>query len=415
MILSKTRRPELFLNIVKPAIILHQKMEREMNFDIKPVKRKGTGSIKWDFSKEYAGYDNLIPLWVADMDFEVPEAVTESIIKRAEHKVYGYSGREDDYYSSVASWFNKRHNWQIAKELIRFSPGVIPALNACVQAFTEPGDGIIVQTPVYYPFMTAVTNNKRELKVNQLKETDGIYSIDFDHFESLIDEKTRMFILCNPHNPVGRVWNREELVKLADICLKHRIVVIADEIHCDLIPAPAEYIPFATVRDGLEEITITCTSPSKTFNLAGLQISNIVFENREMFETFDQRMFANGLHLTNSFGIEATIAAYNDSEPWLDNLLVYIKNNYNIMRDYISENIPVIGVTPLEGTYLGWLDFRSFDLKEEEVSRKLMEEAGVWLEKGSVFGPGGEGFQRINLGAGEETLRTALEKISKVF
>ncbi len=386
------------------------------NFDIKPIDRRGTGSIKWDFCKEFTGYDKqMIPMWVADMDFEIPHPVTEAIMERAGHHLFGYTEREADYYESIKNWFRKRHNWNIENDHIRFSPGVIPALNAIVQGFSDPGDGIIVQTPVYYPFMTAVTNNKRELKLNTLKESNGEYTIDFDHLESLIDNRTKILILCNPHNPVGRVWKKEELRKIAEIAIKHKIFVVADEIHCDIITGDIPYTPFATVLEGVENFTITCTSPSKTFNLAGLQVSNIIFQNRDLYDRFDKQMFANGLHLTNSFGIGAVIAAYNHCEPWLNNLIEYINKNYEILDSFISGQLRDIRLSPLEGTYLGWMDFRSTGLTEDEVNKRLMDKAGVWLEKGSTFGDGGEGFQRINLGTSHGILEEALKKIAEVF
>ncbi len=352
-------------------------------------------------------------MWVADMDFAVPPFVAEAIRQRAEHPVFGYSIIPESYYESVIGWQKRRHGWAIEKDWILFSPGVVTGLNVIVQAFTEPGDRIIIQPPVYFPFFTCVEKNGRELVLNQLAERDGVYSIDFEDLERKMRDGAKMMILCNPHNPVSRCWSREELEWLGAKGLEHGVLIVSDEIHCDLVLDPHRHIPLATLSEEIAGNTITCIAPSKTFNLAGLYSSSIIISDeklRERFKTAEERV-----HLSaNIFGITAAEAAYRYGDPWLEELMEYLKGNVRFVMDYISRNIPGIRVSPAEATYMLWLDFREWNLPADELKRLLIHKAGLGFVDGTVFGPGGEGFQRVNIGCPRQTLEMAMERLREI-
>jgi cystathionine beta-lyase len=384
------------------------------NFD-QLIDRQGTYSMKWDFLKEKVGDEDIIPLWVADMDFAAPPPVVEVIKKRAAHGIYGYTGLTESYYQAVISWMKRRFSWQIEKEWIIFTPGVIPALHLAVQAFTQPGDKVIIQPPVYRPFRLAVENNGRRLIQNTLINEHGRYRMDLDNLKRQLDDQARLLILCSPHNPVARVWRAEELKELVNLCLRRGIIIISDEIHADLVMPGFKHTPTALVSEDASEITVTCTAPNKTFNIAGLEMGNTIIPNHQLRSRFQQTLLKAGLFLANTFGIVATEVAYNQGEDWLTAVLEYIHHNYLFLKNYLTNHLPEIKITPLEGTYLVWLDFRAFKLSDKQLKEKLLREAKVWLDEGPKFGQGGEGFQRLNLACPRSLLEQALERIVQAF
>lgn len=383
-----------------------------MNWNLdESFSREGTDCIKYDMRKEFFGSDDVIPLWVADMDFPAPDFIVDALRERVNHRAYGYSFRPHKYYSSIAAWMLSRHNWKIDTEWICFSPGIVPALNICTQVFTRPGDKIIVQPPVYFPFFSAVEANGRQLVYNQLRESYGKWEMDFDGLESLIDKNTRMIIICNPHNPVGRAWSREELTRLADICLSKNIILLSDEIHCDLALTGSVHIPVASLSARIAEITVTCIAPSKTFNLAGLATSSLIISNPVLRQYFNKKI--SDLHIGNGniFGTVASIAAYTSGHQWLDSTLAYIDGNIRYATGYLREMIPeIIPVIP-EATYMIWLDCRKLGLSGKELQKFMVEKAKVGLNEGSTFGPGGEGFMRINVATQRSVVEKAMHSI----
>ena len=382
------------------------------NFD-RPVRREDTDCIKYDLREEIFGVKNIIPMWVADMDFLTPDFIVESLHKRLEHEIYGYSFRSPEYYQSIIKWIKIRHNWTVEREWISFSPGIVPALNFCTLAFSQPGDSIVVQPPVYFPFFTAVESHGRNLIYNRLTESEGEWSMDFNSLVSGINDKTKMIIISNPHNPVGRVWTHEELNILGDICLKHNILIISDEIHCDLVLPGFIHTPVASLSEKIAEITITLIAPSKTFNLAGLSTSSVIISNPALRKTFNK--IVDNLHIGsgNIFGNTASIAAYTHGYEWLDALLDYIDHNVEFVKDYCNEMIPeIIPVSP-EATYMIWLDCRKFGMNGKELQNFFVTKADVGMNEGSTFGPGGEGFMRMNLGTTHQTVMKAMEQIEK--
>ena len=382
------------------------------NFD-RPVKREDTDCIKYDLREEIFGVKNIIPMWVADMDFLTPDFIVESLHKRLDHEIYGYSFRSPEYYQSIIKWIKIRHNWTVEREWISFSPGIVPALNFCTLAFSQPGDSIVVQPPVYFPFFTAVESHGRNLIYNRLTESEGEWSMDFNSLVSGINDKTKMIIISNPHNPVGRVWTHEELNILGDICLKHNILIISDEIHCDLVLPGFIHTPVASLSEKIAEITITLIAPSKTFNLAGLSTSSVIISNPVLRKAFNK--IVDNLHIGsgNIFGTTASIAAYTHGYEWLDALLDYIDHNVEFVKDYCNEMIPeIIPVSP-EATYMIWLDCRKFGMNGKELQNFFVTKADVGMNEGSTFGPGGEGFMRMNLGTTHQTVMKAMEQIEK--
>ncbi len=376
------------------------------------IDRRGTGSFKWDTVARATGEPDALPLWVADMDFRAPEPVIEALRARVDHGVFGYATRTDAYYEAVIGWMRRRFAWTIERDWIVFSPGIVPALHLAVQACSDPGDRVIVQTPVYYPFSNAVLNNGRELVRNQLRENGGRWEMDFEGLERAIDGRTRLLIFCSPHNPVSRVWTRSELETLAAIAVRHDLVVVSDEIHEDLVMPGYRHVPLASISDAIADRTITCTAPSKTFNLAGLQTANVVISNAGLRRRFERALSSAGFLLGNVFGYTALEAAYTAGGPWLDALLAYLDENDRFLRRFVMQRLPRVKVTPLEGTYLEWLDFRGFGLDDAVLNDVLLHGAKVWLDAGTLFGPGGEGFQRLNIACPRSLLEEALERMA---
>lgn len=380
------------------------------------IPRQNTDSVKFDLLQKYFGKDNLLPMWVADMDFRTPDFIVNAVKERASHEIYGYSFRTEKYDEALIGWFSRRHGWKIDKEWISFSPGVVPALNLIVMEFTEPGDEIIVQPPVYFPFFSAVKNHNRNLVLNQLAYEKGRYYIDFKDLESKINSNTRMLILCNPHNPVGRAWKVEELEQLANICIKNNILLLSDEIHCDLVFPPTKHIITASLSEEIANNTITAVAPSKTFNLAGLSTSAIICPNPELKRRYDKILDNVHVGSGNIFGSVATQAAYTHGDEWLDQLLDYVGENYRHAYDFLENFLPEIKPAPLEATYLLWLDFsRAGFGSNEELKDFIIEKAGLALNEGVSFGTGGEGFMRMNLACPRKVLIRALNQLRKAF
>jgi cysteine-S-conjugate beta-lyase len=382
------------------------------NFD-EPANREGTNCIKFDLRQETFGVKDVLPMWVADMDFNTPDFVVKSLQDRLNHEIYGYSYRSPEYFQSIIDWLNNRHHWKVEKEWISFCPGIVPALNFCTLAFTQPGDSIIVQPPVYFPFFSAVEAHGRKLIYNRLIESEGRWVMDYDSLIASIDGKTKMIIISNPHNPVGRVWSPEELCKLADICMKNNILILSDEIHCDLILPGFTHTPFANISEEISSNTITCIAPSKTFNLAGLATSSVIISNPVHRKTFNR--IVDNLHIGNGniFGTIASISAYSYGHKWLDALIEYIDHNIDFVEDYCRKMIPEIVPVSPEATYMIWLDCRKFGMSGKELQNFFVHNAGIGMNEGSTFGPGGEGFMRMNIATTHQTIMNAMEKIEQ--
>lgn len=388
------------------------------------INRQNTGALKWEIHQDAIDpgkwikteacfeQDPLIPMWVADMDLPCPAPVLTALEKRAKHPIYGYTIPDDAYFSAVCSWMKKRHSWDIDPAWIVTAPGVVPALHVLVRAFTSPGQKVLVQQPVYYPFFSAVTGNHCEIVSNTLVLDNGRYMMDFEDLDrKTSDPDLTVAILCSPHNPVGRVWTREELETFGTICKKNNVLVISDEIHGDLVYPGVAFTPFGTLESELRGKSVICTAPSKTFNLAGLQTSNIVIQDPDLRARFQKQTKASGLAGTNPFGIEACKAAYNEGEPWLEDLLVFLKSNLDAFTRRFAEEIPHIPVIEPQGTYLVWFDCRNLNLGHLELRQLMLESARVILDEGYIFGPEGTGFERINIACPEPVLMAAADRI----
>lgn len=380
------------------------------------IDRRNTSCLKYDFAVERGYREDILPFWVADMDFRTAPAIRDELKKWADYGIFGYTNIKDDYRESVLHWQSKRHGYHPSPASLAVTPGVVFALAAAVRAYTAPGDAILIQQPVYYPFSNIIRHNDREIVNNALRYREGRYEIDFEDFErKIVDRKARLFLLCNPHNPVGRVFTRDELTRLGDICLKHGVLVVADEIHAEFVRAGHRHIPFASISKEFAGITVTCTSPSKTFNLAALQISNIFIENRELRRAFRAEVAATGYDEPNMLGLFAAKAAYDKGEPWLLELSAYLEENLAKTKAFLEREMPKVKLVEPEGTYLIWLDFTGYGLSDAEVNRLIVEEAGLWLDAGNIFGADGEGFQRINIACPWATLEKGLARLAGAF
>ena len=394
------------------------------NFDLE-IDRQGTQSAKWgviqdpadhsrwQFTDAYFGDDRVLPLWIADMDFPAPQPVVDALVARAQHGIYGYTTRTADYDDAVVDWMHRRHDWPILPAWILCTPGVVPAINLLVQTFTRPGANVLVQRPVYYPFYSAIENNNAKIISNSLVLKNGRYEMDFADLElKAADPATTLFILCSPHNPVGRVWSREELTRVARICHRHGVLVVADEIHADLLYRGVDFTPFATISDQASLNTIVCTAPSKTFNLAGLHTSNIIIPNADLRQRFQQTLNRCGMgKLANPFGVAACEIAYRQGEDWLHQVMAYIERNLEFLQEFIGQRVPGVRVIRPEGTYLVWLDCRELGLDKWALKRLMFEKARIFADEGYIFGPEGEGFERINIACPRSVLKEALKRI----
>ncbi len=380
------------------------------NFD-KIINRENTNCIKYDLRKKLFKKDDVIPMWVADMDFETPSFIKDAILQRAEHQIYGYSFRPDSFYDSIVNWVKTYHNWEINLKQISFSPGVVPGIAISVLAFTKPGDKIIVQPPVYFPFFTTIKENGRQVVENKLINKDGCYSMDFDDLLSQIDLRTKMIIISNPHNPVGRVWKKQELEKLVEICEKNEVLIISDEIHSDIVFSQNKHIPIATISEYARENTITFMAPSKTFNLAGLSTSVAIFGNKKLQKTYNLYLENLHLNLGNVFGNIASEAAYTNGYEWVVEMKSYILENINFAHKFISEEIPQINFIKPEATYLLWIDFSKLNMTDNDLNDFLINKAGIALNLGNAFGSGGEKYMRMNVACTKEVLTKALNQL----
>ena len=381
------------------------------NFD-ELVPRRGSNSYKWDS----AGSEDVLPMWVADMDFRTAPAVVEALRKRVEHGIFGYVKVPAAYYDAIGDWFKRRHSWRVEKDWILFTTGVVPALSAIIKALTHPGDKVLVQTPVYNCFFSSIRNDECEMVANPLIYRNGAYSIDFDDLEKkAADPRVKLLLLCNPHNPAGRVWTRQELTRIGEICLKNDVFVVADEIHCELVYPGHQYIPFASISEDFLHSSVTCTSPSKAFNLAGLQVANIFAANPAVRKKIDKALNVNEVCEINPFAVEALIAAYNEGEEWLEELRQYLLGNYNYLKRFFEEQLPQFPVLALEGTYLVWVDCSVLKQSSEEIVKMLLEKEKLWVNEGSLYGEAGDGFIRINIACPRQLLIEGLNRIARVL
>ena len=385
--------------------------ERNLDFD-KVVDRKNTSCLKYDFAVKRGMPADILPLWVADMDFKTSSYIQDAVAAQAEHGIYGYTESGDSYFEAVQSWFFTHYDWKVEEKWLVKTPGVVFALAMAVQAFTQENDAVMIQQPVYYPFSGVIKDNGRRIIDNTLVQDEaGSYHMDLADFEEkIIREKVKLFFLCNPHNPVGRAWNREELEKIGDICYKHHVLIVSDEIHADFVYNRKHQV-LVNLKKEYEEITITCTAPSKTFNIAGLQVSNIFIPDNQLRHRFKRQIAASGYSQLNAAGLAACEAAYRYGEEWYSGVKAYIRENISFTKKFLEERIPKVKMLEPEGTYLVWVDFRALGLSNRELEDLIIHKAGLWLDSGAIFGAAGEGFQRINVACPRVTLQTALEKI----
>jgi cystathionine beta-lyase len=371
--------------------------------------------LRWHATDDYFGEDRILPLWVADMDFAAPRPVVDVLTRRAQHGIYGYTVRTGSYDRAVVAWMKRRHGWEIDPGWIVSTPGVVPAVNFLVRTFTQPGETVLIQRPVYYPFFNAIENNGSKIVSSSLILDHDRYRMDFGDFEKkAADPGTALFILCSPHNPVGRVWNREELTRIGEICLEHGVLVVADEIHADLIYKETTFTPFAAISEAFSQNAVVCTAPSKTFNLAGLHTANIIIPNPDLKARFQQTLNSCGMgKWATAFGVLACETAYRKGEPWLEQVMAYIEENLDYLQGFIENHIPGIRVIRPEGTYLVWLDCRALELDKHALRRLMLKKARIFPDEGFIFGPEGVGFERINIACPRSILKEALDRIKQ--
>lgn len=378
-----------------------------MKYDFdKTIDRRATNSYKWDSAPE-----GVLPMWVADMDFRTASAIIDALQKRVAHGIFGYTRVPDAYYDAVTSWFSRRHGWDIDREWIIYTSGVVPAVSAVIKALTVPGDKVIVQTPVYNCFFSSIRNNGCEIVSNPLRRTADTYEMDFDALERCAaDPRAKVMLLCNPHNPAGRVWTPDELTRLGNICLRNGVTVVSDEIHCELVYQGFKYTPFASLSDAFLHRSVTCVSPSKAFNIAGLQIANIVAFDNDLRSRIDKAININEVCDVNPFGVAATIAAYNEGEEWLNQLVDYLHGNFEAMAEFCRRELPEFPITRLEGTYLVWMDCSSLGMPSDALEHALLEDARLWLNAGTMYGAEGEGYMRWNIACPRSVMLDGLNR-----
>lgn len=379
-----------------------------MKYDFdKQIPRRGTDSYKWDSAKS----GDVLPMWVADMDFHTAPAIVDALCRRVQHGIFGYTRVPDSYYKAITDWFARRHSWAINREWIIYTSGVVPAVSAIIKALTVPGDKVLVQTPVYNCFFSSIRNNGCEIVTSPLVHTDNTFTIDYDDLEKKVaDPKMKVMLLCNPHNPVGRIWRREELIRIGKICIRHEVTVVSDEIHCELVFPGHTYTPFASISDEFLRHSVTCISPSKAFNIAGLQIANIICADACRRTQIDRAINDNEVCDVNPFGVIATQSAYNEGEEWLNQLIQYLHANYLYMQEFCREHLPNFPITLLEGTYLVWMDCRTLGIPSEDIEQQLVDKTGLWLNAGTMYGVEGEGFMRWNIACPRATLMEGIKR-----
>ena len=385
------------------------------DFD-KIIDRHGTNCLKFDFAKERGKNGDELSLWVADMDFEVAKPITDALQAQVNHGIYGYTEVKSDYFEIVKNWFKDNFDWEIKKGSLVKTPGVVYAIAMAVKAFTKEGEAVIIQQPVYYPFSEMIIANNRKLVNSPLVLKDGRYEIDFEDFEKkIVKNNVKLFILCSPHNPVGRVWSVEELKKIGDICIKHGVVIFSDEIHADFVYEPNKHHVFASLGESYAANSVIATAPSKSFNIAGLQVSNIFIENKKLCDAFRNEIVKSGYSQLNTMGLVAARAAYESGKEWLDEVRAYIKDNLIFFRDYLKENIGELSLIEPEGTYLVWVDFRKLGLSEKQREDLIVNKAKLWIDSGAMFGVDGEGFERFNIACPRSYLKKALDSLAKAI
>ncbi|MCY8517464.1 MalY/PatB family protein [Bacillus atrophaeus] len=386
-----------------------------MNFDYKE-NRIGTQSVKWDKAEALFGTSDALPMWVADMDFRAPEAVTDALKERLDHGIFGYTTTDAKTKEAVCTWQSKRHNWQVDPASITFSPGIVTALSMAVQAFTEPNDQVVVQSPVYTPFFHMVEKNERRILHNLLDEENGRYFINFEDLEAKLSESSvKMFILCNPHNPSGRAWSRDDLIKIGEMCLRHDVLVVSDEIHSDLMLYGNKHTPFASLSEEFARISLTCTAPSKTFNIAGLQASAVIIPDSYKRARFTATLQRQGISNLNAFAVTAIEAAYLKGGPWLDELIPYLEKNIDAVQSFLQDELPAVKMMKPDASYLIWLDFRACGLSDAELNQRMLKQGKIILEPGAKYGAGGEGFMRINVGCSLADVKEGLRRIKNAL
>ena len=380
------------------------------DFD-KLTERRGTNSYKWDSPADA----DVLPMWVADMDFEVAPAITKALQERVAQGIFGYTMVPDSYYEAIVGWFKRRHGWTLERDWILYTTGVVPAVSCALKALTLPGEKVLVQTPAYNCFFSSIANSGCQLAENELVYEGGTYHVDFDDFErKCADEKTTVFLLCNPHNPAGRVWKREELERMNDICLKHGVKVVSDEIHCELVMPGFRFVPFASVSAACRDNCVVLNSPSKAFNIAGLQIANIICADAAVRRRIDRAVNINEVCDVNPFGVLALQASYTAGEVWLDELNAYIHGNYELVKDFVAKEMPKLKVVRMEGTYLVWLDVMGLESTSDELTDKLLKEAKVMVNSGTMYGRrAGEGFIRLNIACPRARLLEGLKRMGR--
>ena len=385
------------------------------DFD-KVIDRHGTNCLKFDFAKERGKNGDELSLWVADMDFQVAKPITDALQVQVNHGIYGYSEVKSDYFEIVKNWFKDNFDWEIKKGSLVKTPGVVYAIAMAVKAFTKEGEAVIIQQPVYYPFSEMIIANNRKLVNSPLVLKDGRYEIDFEDFEKkIVENNVKLFILCSPHNPVGRVWSVEELKRIGDICIKHDVVIFSDEIHADFVYEPNKHHVFASLGESYAANSVIATAPSKSFNIAGLQVSNIFIENKKLRDAFRNEIVKSGYSQLNTMGLAAARAAYESGKEWLDEVRAYIKDNLIFFRDYLKENIGELSLIEPEGTYLVWVDFRKLGLSEKQREDLIVNKAKLWIDSGAMFGVDGEGFERFNIACPRSYLKKALDSLAKAI
>lgn len=385
------------------------------NFD-EIIDRRNTNSLKYDFAVQRGKPEGVLPLWVADMDLRAPIEVRQSLVKAAEHGIYGYSEAGKDYFDAVCSWMTAYHDWTPRQEWLVKTPGIVYAAAAAIHAFTKEGEGCMMHNPGYYSIAETVKVNDRVLVETPLREENGYYTMDFEDMEAkMASQKVKLFILVNPHNPVGRVWTKEELQRLGELCLKYHVLIFSDEIHEDFVYPGHKHLVMAGLDERFRDVTITCTAPSKTFNIAGLQVSNIFIADEGLRKAFQKEIDKTGYSQLNQLGLVACESAYRHGRDWLEQLSVYLQGNLSFAREYIAANLPGVKVIEPEGTYFLWLDFRALQLSDEELERIIVYKAGLWLDAGLVFGSEGAGFQRVNMACPRATLQEALTRLAEAF
>ena len=385
------------------------------DFD-KIIDRHGTNCLKFDFAKERGKNGDELSLWVADMDFQVAKPITDALQAQVNHGIYGYTEVKSDYFDIVKNWFRDNFDWEIKKGSLVKTPGVVYAIAMAVKAFTKEGEAVIIQQPVYYPFSEMIIANNRKLVNSPLVLKDGRYEIDFEDFEKkIVENNVKLFILCSPHNPVGRVWSVEELKRIGDICIKHDVVIFSDEIHADFVYEPNKHHVFASLGESYAANSVIATAPSKSFNIAGLQVSNIFIENKKLRDAFRNEIVKSGYSQLNTMGLVAARAAYESGKEWLDEVRAYIKDNLIFFRDYLKENIGELSLIEPEGTYLVWVDFRKLGLSEKQREDLIVNKAKLWIDSGAMFGVDGEGFERFNIACPRSYLKQALDSLAKAI